>query len=119
MARPKNKKPELPEDKLPKNNDMTMDNLAKEGNALLSQEPKPSFKPIEEVAKDNPYIMARNKIFENFPWKKPEMERMEREGKTDCRLYMDFVKEVDELGNYFYNKQNEKKDTPQEKSDLG
>ena len=115
MARPKNKKPEPPEDKLPRTNDMTMDNLAKEGSALLTQEVPPSpIKPIEEVSKDNPYLMARIELLEKryAPWRKGEILKMEREKNTNNRFYDDYVTDCLELGNYYYNKQFEPKDPP-------
>lgn len=124
MARPKNKKPSLPENKLPNNNDMTMDNLAKEGEALLSQTPTPQIKPIEEVAKDNPYIIARTELLEKrYPtWRKAEILKMERENNTNNRFYEDYVKDCLDLGNYYFNKQEEKKSSPQQEKaapDLG
>ena len=88
--------------------DKLMDHLAKEGEKLLAEEPKPKkvkkddTKKLDKalaISSKNPYIRARVQILEKMlKWKREEIHMFERTGNINNRFYDDFVHEVRKLG---------------------
>ncbi len=54
------------------------------------------------VSTENPYLRARNEILDKYPnWKKKEVQTMEAGNDLNNPHYLEFVKEVAELGDSF------------------
>ena len=83
-----------------------------EGMIILRAEEKEKSKPKPEPMaqkpqiletklgsmSDNPIIQARIKVLNGYtPFRRAEIEKMEREGDTDNRFYKDFAAEVSHL----------------------
>jgi hypothetical protein len=88
------------EDLTPPSRELTIDEIAAEGEKLLAKSSTPP--PVEvkrPVSKNNPYFQARNQLLAKYPdWKQGELLKMERERNTNNRFYMEFVEEVIFLG---------------------
>ena len=79
-----------------------------EGMIILRAEEKEKSKPMAQKPQiletklgsmsDNPIIQARIKVLNGYtPFRRAEIEKMEREGDTDNRFYKDFAAEVSHL----------------------
>ena len=103
-------------DKLKKTiKDQSINDLIAEGNKLLKKDiPKESAKePTKEIpivlpksldtntgeTSTNPYIKARIQVLKTLkPWRRSEIETMEREKNIDNKFYQEFVDMVITLG---------------------
>lgn len=77
-----------------------LENIIAEGNAILEKEspPKPEFPSTPT----NPYVRARIEVLKGMKdWRRREVEEMEKTGNLDNKYYMDFVKEVAQLGDKY------------------
>lgn len=90
----------------------SLNEILKEGEALLKQDEIKQNKvmqdkkvaPTQQITSNNPYLIARNKILDNWRsktstiWKAKEIEEMELTKNINNRHYDDFVHEVAMLG---------------------
>ena len=69
---------------------------------MEDEAPKVNVKPIlKALAKQNdknPYVRARETLFSKSNILRNDIEKMEKEGRTNCRIYLDFVEQVKTLG---------------------
>lgn len=85
----------------------SIDDLAKEGAAMLVQDEKKVEAVIKEVKETNPYLQAKLKILAKMPlWKQGLLNKLGKEklaGKThssgDDRMWDEFCKDIILLGN--------------------
>lgn len=97
----------------PKNTERNalMKELAAEGMKILAEEEKSTSNPCGERKKltealanssSNPYIRARNKVLMDLPEeRRKSIEEMEKTGKTNNRIYDEFVKMQRTIGDKF------------------
>jgi hypothetical protein len=94
--------------------ELSIDDLARDGEALLAAEeksnkkksPKTEVKRIPVVNGNNPYVKAREQTLASYPeWKRTEMLLLEKTKKTkDNRHYEEFCRLVTALGDSLSNK---------------
>ena len=68
---------------------------------MEDEKPKDEKKKLEKKLAQNdknPYVRAREELLSKSKILRTDIERMEREGNTSTRIYLDFVAQVKTLG---------------------